>query len=270
MKPSSLPIGVFDSGLGGLTIVRALQDLLPEEALSYYGDTAHLPYGDKSPELVRSYVAKIAGFLFDLPVKAVVIACNTASAVARDIAVEQAGSRPVFDVIGPAVDEALAATRNGKIAIIGTRTTMQSGIYRKKLLAANPDVQVVEKATPLLVPMIEEGWLHNAVSQDVIDAYMSDTGFRDIDTLILGCTHYPLIKTQIESYFSENYAHEIRVIDSSRAVARVVAAALAAQDLKNEGLVPPAHRFFLSDNTAHFRESAALFLGHSLQFETAG
>lgn len=262
-----LPIGIFDSGLGGLTIVKAMQALLPEEDLIYFGDTAHLPYGDKSPELVQSFALAITRFLLSQPVKAIVIACNTASAAAAQAVAAVAGEVPVFDVISPAVSEAARHSRNNRIGIIGTKTTVHSNVYRTQLSFALSGAHIVEKATPLLVPMIEEGWLHNAVSQDVIDAYMSDTGFFDIDTLILGCTHYPLIKNQIAAYFEANYPNPITVIDSSLAVANAVKAGLTQNDLLRTQRSKAHYQYFLSDYTIHFQAAAKLFLEREVVFE---
>jgi glutamate racemase len=260
------PIGIFDSGLGGLTIVKAIQQAMPGEAVVYFGDTAHLPYGDKTPELIRRYSRDITRFLIKKGVKAIVIACNTASAVAYDVVLNEAGKIPVFEVIGPAVREAKKQSRSKNVGVIGTRTTIASGVYRRRLKAVLPDVVLTDKATPLLVPMIEEGWLRNQVSQDVIDAYMSDTGFAEIDTLILGCTHYPLIKHQIEKYFEENHEHSIAVIDSSIEVAETLKHFLAEHGLTNTGTERKSH-FFLTDYSAHFRETAGLFLGETVWFE---
>ncbi len=264
----SLPIGIFDSGLGGLTIVKAVQALLPNEQVIYFGDTAHLPYGDKSPALIQTYAAAISQMLIRQGVKAIVIACNTASAVAFWQVQEIAGEVPVFNVIIPAVNEALKATISGRVGIIGTKTTIRTSIYRKLLLAkSSKKLKIIEKATPLLVPMIEEGWLHNQVSQDVIDAYMSDTGFQHIDTLILGCTHYPLVKSQIDQYFKENYAHAIQLIDSSEAVATAVKEALTDTELLSVAL-EAEHKYYLSDMSPNFEASAELFLGKSVSFNS--
>lgn len=263
---SHFPIGVFDSGLGGLTIVKALKAILPTESLIYFGDTAHLPYGDKSPELVKQYALSISKMLINQPVKAIVIACNTASAVGGKVVEEISKDIPVFNVIEPAVKEAVKLTKNSRIGIIGTQTTIRTSIYRQQIIWQSPKAEVIEKATPLLVPMIEEGWLHNKVSQDVIDAYMSDTGFQQIDTLILGCTHYPLIKTQIEKYFLKNYAHIIHVVDSSLAVARAVKVGLSDKKLLQEKKELP-NQYYLSDLTPNFEASAELFLGEKAKFE---
>ena len=176
--------------------------------------------------------------------KAIIIACNTASAVALQSVQNFAGHVPVFDVIRPAVQELLLHTVNAKVGVIATKTTIHSGVYGQQLKAERADLKVTEKATPLLVPMIEEGWVHNRVSQDVIDAYMSDTGFHEIDALILGCTHYPLIKRQIEAYFLQNYQHQVHVVDSSEAVAMYVKKALVEMNLLNEEKSPAGHRYF--------------------------
>lgn len=271
MQLSHLPIGIFDSGLGGLTIVRAVQSSMPNESVIYFGDTAHLPYGDKSPELIRTYVADITRFLLHQPVKAIVIACNTASAVALQVVKNLAGNVPVYDVVLPAALHSLTMSTAGKIGVIATKTTINSGIYKQLLLThTHQDIHIIEKATPLLVPMIEEGWLHNRVSQDVIDAYLSDTGFQNIDTLILGCTHYPLIKSQIEAYFAQNRSHHVHVIDSSIAVAEYVKEHLHKRDLLAPTNHQPSHQYFLSDFSQNFQDSAKMFLGKEIQFQKVG
>lgn len=267
MQTANLPIGVFDSGLGGLTIVRAMKESLPQESLIYFGDTAHLPYGDKSPELIRGYCEKIALFLREVPVKAIVIACNTASAVALAEVKRVAGEIPVYDVVFPAAKYALHISKGGKIGVIATKTTIHSHIYYRLLIenAISP-IEIQEKATPLLVPMIEEGWLHNRLSQEVIDAYMSDTGFEQIDTLILGCTHYPLIKNQIQHYFERN-ERTVFVVDSSIAVAEYVKAKLSEKSLLHFGAKLEQDLYFLSDFSQHFQDTASMFLGEEISFE---
>ena len=265
----ALPIGIFDSGLGGLTIVKAIQQQLPGESTLYVGDTAHLPYGDKSELLIQEYSAEITHFLVQKGVKAIIIACNTASAIARKQVIQAAGDIPVFDVIIPAVRHALAVSTHKNIGVIGTRATIRSGEYQRQLIAAHPSdfISVVEKATPMLVPMIEEGWLNNQVSQEVIDAYMSDTGFQNIDTLILGCTHYPLIKKQIENSFTQNSGHPAHIVDSSFAVASFVKEALQlAHALAPEGS-NASHQYYLTDYNQHFQSSASMFLGQAVHFE---
>lgn len=266
---SHLPIGVFDSGIGGLTIVKALNQALPNESILYFGDTAHLPYGDKSPELLRGYVAHITDFLVNSGVKAIVIACNTASAVTLDVVREKAGKIPVFDVIHPAANYALEVSPMKRIGVIGTKTTVQSHVYLKTLLELAPDALVVEKATPLLVPMIEEGWGNSQISLDIVEAYMSDTGFAHLDSLILGCTHYPLIKKEIQEYFNRNRAKPVEVVDSSLAVAHEVKLRLGEMSLLNSGDQPPQHHFFVSDLTPNFKAAASLFLGREVDLSIA-
>lgn len=263
----NLPIGVFDSGLGGLTIIRALRQVLPNESFIYFGDTAHLPYGEKSASLIQAYSAAITRFLCQQKVKAIVIACNTASAVALEKVRENAGEIPVFDVVNPAADYAISISPSQKIGLMATKTTVHSHIYKTLLSQRNPQAQIVEKATPLLVPMIEEGWLQNAISQQVIDAYLSDTGFENIDTLILGCTHYPLIKKEIQAYFDKNNRTDMHIVDSSFAVANYVKASLSTENLLLEAPSNLPHQFFLSDFTQNFEDSARLFLGENVTFE---
>jgi glutamate racemase len=263
---ATLPIGVFDSGLGGLTIVKALKELLPHEPIIYYGDTAHLPYGDKSPEVLRGYIAGITEFLLAQPVKAIVVACNTASSVGIDVVQALAGSLPVFEVIKPVARVAAEATQNGLIGVIGTKTTITSHIYLRTLLALRPDAHVVEKATPLLVPMIEEGWSNNRIAQEVIEAYMSDTGFAHIDTLILGCTHYPLVQQNIQTYFDQHVRQHVTVLNSSDATSAEVAAYLGAHGLLRPAYAPAQpDNFYVSDVGESFRQSVAVFFARPIQ-----
>lgn len=261
------PIGVFDSGLGGLTIVKALRALLPNETILYFGDTAHLPYGDKSPELIQGYSANITEFLVGHGLKALIIACNTASAVALQAVEFAAGEIPVIDVIRPAAKLALEKSQDNRIGVIGTRATIGSKIYTRTLLTLDPSSSVIEKPTPLLVPLIEEGWLHNSISREVIEAYMSDTGFYQIDTLILGCTHYPLIKEDIADYFSRNFTRPVEIIDSSIAVVETLRANLKNRGLLQTETLQPQNRFFASDFSQSFEDSAKLFLQEAVQFE---
>lgn len=248
--------------------MKAMQELMPGESIIYYGDTAHLPYGDKSAELVREYAIGITRFLCKKGVKAIVIACNTASAVALDAVIAEAGGLPVFNVIEPAAREALAHSESRQIGVIGTKTTISSGVYPRTIAGMAPEARVVQKATPLLVPLIEEGWLHNTISREVIEAYMSDTGFFNIDALILGCTHYPLVKDEIAKYFKRNFTHKVEVVDSSLAVAEAIRNALTAANLMNEaGKVE--HSYFVSDFSRNFEDGAKLFLRQSVSFQKA-
>ncbi|MCS6904048.1 MAG: glutamate racemase [Bacteroidia bacterium] len=268
-------IGVFDSGLGGLTIVKAIKELLPKESVLYYGDTAHLPYGDKSPEVVRSYIRRIARFLASEGVKAIVVACNTASAVLDEEFYSVCQNIPVVEVITPAVQEALRYSARRNIGVIGTKTTIQSHIYLKKILEKAPNALVVEKATPLLVPLIEEGWQNQPFCSHVIEAYLSDTGFRHIDTLILGCTHYPVIQKEIESYFAQNFEFQVKVVNSSYPAAYYLANLLEEQHLLNSDSASLPDRFYVSDLNTNFLHIASSFLDvhfqlEKLSLETAG
>jgi glutamate racemase len=262
----NLPIGIFDSGIGGLTVAKAVHDFLPNESLIYFGDTAHLPYGDKSPDLLKKYVTQIVEFLLKSQVKAIIIACNTASAVAYEFLKQKYPDILWFEVIQPAVSEAIQITRNQRIGVIGTKTTIFSHVYLKKILDFLPTAFVVEKATPLLVPMIEEGWFHDKVSKEIIEAYLSDTGFTHIDTLILGCTHYPLIRNEVEQYFNQNSLHKVNVIDSSIALAKQVRDFFTEQNLFNDSSTV-YKKFYVSDLTSNFQNTASLFFGEDIVLE---
>lgn len=272
LAEANRPIGVFDSGIGGLTIVRALKATLPNERIVYFGDTAHLPYGDKSPEVLQGYIHAIVAFLIEQHVKAVVIACNTAASVAHQQVVAQCaavppskgGPIPVVEVITPTVETALALSASHRIGIIATKTTVQSHVYLRTILERRPDASVLEKATPLLVPMIEEGWAENKITTEVIEAYLSDTGFAHIDTLILGCTHYPLILHSVQQYFDTNARHKVQVIDSSTSTAAAVKQLLAEKKLLAAGTTGP-DEFWVSDYTDGFQATARIFFGADLQ-----
>jgi glutamate racemase len=213
----SRPIGVFDSGIGGLTVVKALRDLLPDENISYLGDTARVPYGPKSPETVQRYAVELAGMLVKKNAKALVVACNTVSSVALPLLKEKF-SLPVVGVIEPGARAALQATRNRHIGVIGTRATIRSGAYERALRAADNDVRVSSRACPLLVPLIEEGLLDDDVTDRVIARYLKPLLAEGIDTLVLGCTHYPLLTGAITRALKT----EIMVVDSAQNCARVV------------------------------------------------
>lgn len=263
-----MPIGVFDSGLGGLTVLKALQTQLPNESLIYYGDTAHLPYGDKSPATVRGYVAKIVAWLVAQPVKLIVVACNTASAVGIDRIREVAGPVPVVEVVGPAVAAALATAPRGHIGVIATKTTIGSQIYPRHLHQLSPEVQVVAKATPLLVPMIEEGvGLQTQIADQVIAYYLDDPAFEAVDVLVLGCTHYPLIRSRIERYLAGKGRSPVRVIDAAEPTAATVAGVLAERQLATPSTQPGRVRFVVSDRGEPFVQSATLFFGQPIELE---
>ncbi|MEX0811915.1 MAG: glutamate racemase [Chitinophagales bacterium] len=264
MLKNNFPLGIFDSGIGGLTIADAIIKCLPHEDILYFGDTAHLPYGDKSPELVRKYAAQITEFLLEHNCKMLVIACNTASAFAYDFLQENYGQRiKIINVVEPLVENLEADRSLSKIAIIGTRGTIASGVYPKKIKAVIPNVEVVCKETPLLAPMIEAGFFHDKISQEIIEAYLSDQQFKNIDAIVLACTHYPLIKKEIQVFFGE----KVKVFDSTDFTQKAVKNVLEKEQLLNNQKKKGQHRFFLSDNTASFRATAKILFGSEIESE---
>lgn len=258
------PIGVFDSGLGGLTVVQALKRAMPEAPILYIGDTAHLPYGDKSPELLHSYVGAVTRFLVAEGASSIVVACNTASSVAIQAVHQQASGLPVFNVIDPAVAAAAAAYPNGRIGVIGTTTTVQSGVYRARLGAAAPGAVVIEKATPLLVPLLEEGWLDHPLCGQVLEAYLSDSALQTLDALILGCTHYPLLTSAIQAAY-QKFGRQVALVSSSTTTAQQVAAAV-----KETRFAPGPDRYCVTDLTPHFAHMAARLTAHAPRLEALG
>ncbi|HYY35258.1 MAG TPA: glutamate racemase [Candidatus Binatia bacterium] len=223
----SRPIGVFDSGIGGLTVVKALRDLLPNENISYLGDTARVPYGPKSPETVQRYAVELAGILTQKNAKALVVACNTVSSVALPLLTKKF-SVPVIGVIEPGARAALRATHNRHIGVIGTRATIRSGAYEKALRAADSNVRVSSRACPLLVPLIEEGLLDDEVTDRMIMRYLEPMLADGIDTLVLGCTHYPLLTDAIARMLKR----QVMLVDSAQNCARAVEEVLDRQSLR--------------------------------------
>jgi len=260
------PIGLFDSGIGGLTVARAIKERLPKERLIYFGDTAHLPYGDKSPDSIKYYAIRIAQFLLDNNCKMIVIACNTASALAYDTVKDFVGKRAlVVNVIDPVVDKIASEGKIKRVGVIGTKGTIKSGIHAKKLTMANKSIEVSGLATPLLVPMIEEGFFNNKISHAVIDSYLSRPKLKKIDALILGCTHYPLIKEEIEHI----YKGRIPLIDSADEVAKYVNHLLQKHKLLNTSVKKPVHRFYVSDYTEAFEKNTNFFFNEKIKLEEA-
>lgn len=259
--PSNNPIGVFDSGIGGLTVANAIQKLMPKEALVYFGDTAHLPYGDKSPEAIKYYSLKIAKFLIDEGCKAIVIACNTASSLAyHDLKLFLGTQIPIYSVIDPVVEYMTASHQFKNIGVIATRATIKSNVYAEKIHLQKPEIEVKSLATPLLVPMIEEGFFNDQISSTLIQTYLSDPVLQGIDSLILGCTHYPLIRNEIAAY----YQSKIAIIDNTEITAMHLQKELKRMDLLNEEK-PEPHQFYVSDFTDSFEKSTKLFFGQQIQ-----
>ena len=258
------PIGVFDSGIGGLTVANAVSKLLPNEQIIYFGDTAHLPYGDKSKELICSYAIRITDFLLhEKNCKAIVIACNTASAAAYELLRDKyKGVLPVINVIDPMIEEVIADEDIKKVGVIATKTTIASGVYQEKFSRRKPELSYTELATPLLASMIEEGFYNNNISHAVLEKYLSNEMLSGIDGLVLACTHYPLIKKEIDAYFN----HQIKIFDSAEVVARKLKWILEKENMasvqKNAKDI-----FYVSDYTESFARTTNIFYGKEIFLE---
>ncbi|HRI00053.1 MAG TPA: glutamate racemase [Saprospiraceae bacterium] len=259
------PIGVFDSGIGGLTVAQAITRVLPDEQMIYFGDTAHMPYGDKSVELIQKYSTRIVRFLLDkYHCKAIVIACNTASAAAYvELRDALKGEIPVINVIDPMVERVVSDANLHHVGIIATLTTIRSGVYQEKLTRRRPDLKYSALATPLLAPMIEEGFFENNISNAVLHEYLDSEILDGIDSLILACTHYPLIKKEIEAF----YSHQVTVIDSALVVAEKLLHILKKEGLLNSIQQKNNHHFFVSDLSDHFRKAVKIFYGDEINLE---
>jgi glutamate racemase len=256
----NLPIGVFDSGLGGLTVVDQLQRQLANESIVYFGDTARVPYGTKSADTIRKFAVQIVEFLQKQGVKMIVVACNTVSSVALEQVV--AASRvPVVNVIEPGARAALQRSQTKRIGVIGTTATVSAAKYDAILIAADPRVVVYSQACPLFVPLVEEGWIDTDVTERITDIYLRPLIDKQIDCLILGCTHYPIIQGVIRKIVNGR----VHIIDSAVETAAEVQAVLSKQDLHTDSNNPPEHRFFVSDFPQRFEEIARRLLGHPLK-----
>lgn len=258
---ANAPIGIFDSGIGGLTVVKSVIKQLPGEDIIYFGDTARVPYGTKSQETVKEYALQITQFLLQKKVKLILIACNTVSASAESAIRELAGSVPVFGVIEAGAKIASEINSSPKlIGVIGTLATVVSGAYERAIKKQNPGISVFSKACPMLVPLAEEGWTHNDVARKTLEIYLDDFRTRDLDALILGCTHYPLFKDMIVEVLGNS---NTRIIDSADVIAEQT-----HNFLKNRNLLNPQKqgRFdcYVSDKPQRFQQLAGQFLGKPL------
>ena len=263
LSPQS-PIGIFDSGIGGLTIASAIHRLMPHESLIYYGDTAHMPYGDKSPELIESYSLHISNYLYEKGCKLIVIACNTASAHAfKSVKKHMKGKLEVINVIDPTVAAVSQQFPKGKVGVVGTRGTINSGIYGRKIKKSNKNLMVTSLATPLLAPMIEEGFFNNNISRTIIHSYLSKKSLVEIDALILACTHYPLIKNEVKSFYKNN----TKIFDSAEMVAQEVKQYLAQSNLEAPKNSKEELQFYVSDYTESFEKSTKFFFGKEIKLK---
>lgn len=251
------PIGVFDSGVGGLTVVKQVMKVMPHEHIVYFGDTARVPYGTKSKDAVTKYSLQNVRFLQSKDVKAIIVACNTASSNSLE-AMRAATDIPIFGVVVPGVEAAVRATHNQKVGVIGTAATIRSGAYESMICEKNPDIAVYSKACPLFVPLAEEGWTDNDISRLTAQQYLKDLLTKEIDTLVLGCTHYPLLKRCIGTTVGER----VKLVDPAKATARQVKDFLAAHNSLNENDTEGERRFYLSDTTSMFQALCQKALKH--------
>ena len=256
---SQQPIGVFDSGIGGLTVVRALMERLPFENIVYFGDTARVPYGVKSVETIAHYTTQIAQFLLEKNVKLLIIACNTMAAVAAQT-VRDMSPVPVLDVIEAGAWAAVEASKTQQIGVIGTPTTVNSNTYARAIHSLTPHARIYSQACPLFVPLVEEGWLDHEVTRLTALEYLKPVIAEHIDTLVLGCTHYPLIKPLLQ----EVMGGEVKLVDSAEAMANRTAALLTELHLANTRHTPPNYEYYVTDVPVKFQTIGERFLGRSL------
>lgn len=261
MEDKSSPIGIFDSGVGGLTVVKAVQDALPNENIIYFGDTARVPYGIKSEETVRNYSLQIVDFLLEKNVKMILIACNTVSASAHSAIEEVAKSIPVLNVITSGANAATHFKDHNHIGVIGTLATIGSGAYEHEIQARSTSVTVTSRACPLLVPLAEEGWVDNDIARQVLDRYLQNFEGSGIDSLILGCTHYPLFKPLINNILHDS---SINIIDSGNSIAKTAKKRLVENDLLNKN-DQPTFSCYVSDRPQRFQKLAERFLGKQVE-----
>lgn len=253
------PIGVFDSGVGGLTVVRALMERLPFENLIYFGDTARVPYGVKSAETINLYAAQITEFLLQREVKLLIIACNTMAAVAHEAVVSRSPV-PVLDVIDAGARMTIRTTRTKHVGVIGTPATVNSNTYARAIHRLDPEVRIFSQACALFVPLVEEGWFDHPVTRLTAQEYLKPILAEGIDTLVLGCTHYPLLKALLR----EVTGPAILLVDSAEAMADITADLLTARELANPDREPPDYRFYVTDVPLHFQGIGERILGRSL------
>ena len=252
-------IGVFDSGLGGLTVLKALEKQLPHESFIYFGDTAHVPYGSKSAETVQNYSNQITEFLLSHGVKLIIIACNTASSVAAELLRENFDV-PIFGVVTPSVEQAISLYNGGEIGIIGTQSTIASNSYVEKFTSLAPHIKTVQQACPLFVPLIEENWGNTITAKEVANTYLKSFTDHPLDALVLGCTHYPMMGKIIQSIVGDL----VKLVSSGPAVAETVLKFLMDNNLQNDSETPQTEAFFVTDFPQKFDALGSQFLGRTL------
>ncbi len=253
------PIGVFDSGIGGLTVARALIERLPLENIIYFGDTARVPYGVKSPETISRYATQITEFLLQQKVKVLIVACNTMAAVAYG-AIKDLSSVPTLDVVDAGARSAVAETHNKYVGVIGTPATINSNAYVKAIKEYDPEITVFSQPCPLFVPLVEEGWLDHQVTRLTAQEYLKPVVAQNIDTLVLGCTHYPLLKPLLREVLGDR----ITLVDSAQTIARETEELLRKNSVQNIQEKPPEYQFYVTDVPLRFKEIGEHFLGTTL------
>ena len=257
---NSKPIGVFDSGIGGLTVVREIIKRLPRENIIYLGDTARVPYGTKSGRTVTAYSLNNARFLRSKGIKMLVVACNTSSAVSLP-SLNGELDIPVIGVIEPGARKAAASTKSGRIGVIGTPSTIKSSAYKKALASASPELEVYSKACPLFVPLADEGWTEGKISELVAEEYLAPLKEHDIDVLVLGCTHYPLLKRTIKKVLGSG----VTLVDSAEETTKEIEMVLRERGLLNAGSRTPSREYYLTDVSDSFVSVAGRFLGEKIE-----
>ena len=257
---ADFPIGVFDSGVGGLTVVRALMRHLPRESIIYFGDTARVPYGVKSVETIGHFSTQIAEFLLEKRVKLLIVACNTMAAVASQT-IQDLSPVPVLDVIDAGARNAVAETRNQRVGVIGTLATIHSGAYDRAIHGLNPRVTIQSQACPLFVPLVEEGWLDHPVTRMTAVEYLKPLLVAGIDTLVLGCTHYPLLRPLLQDVVGP----DVVLVDSADNMAALAGEQLVAATLARTGSTAPDYQFYVTDVPQRFQQIGERFLGRTLE-----
>ena len=257
MNGARQPIGVFDSGIGGLTVVKALMEDLPTESIIYFGDTARVPYGTKSKSTIVKFSLENVEFLLRFGVKCIVIACNTSSSWALPT-LRKYFKVPIVGVIRPGALAAVRQTRTKRVGVIGTTATIKSGAYEAAIQRLDPTVRVFSRHCPLFVPLVEEGWLDGRISRQVAGTYLEPLRRQRIDTLILGCTHYPLLSATIQQVLGSG----VGLVDSGQQTAAEVRGVLIGTDRLGDGRRRPRYRFFVTDEPHHFAQLGQRFLGH--------
>ncbi|MSR76604.1 MAG: glutamate racemase [Candidatus Omnitrophica bacterium] len=261
MKVAKDPIGVFDSGLGGLTIVKEIRRVLPQESIVYFGDLARLPYGIKSHKQIIQFSLQNTNFLLQHQIKTLIIACNSSSSAAYQV-IKRKVSIPVIDVIEPATREAVKLTRTGRIGVIATQATVDTGAYEKKLTKLNPNLEVYSRSCPMFVPMVEEGWTEGSICEQIVKHYLEPIKQKKVDVLMLGCTHYPLLESLIRNFMGS----KVRLVNSAQSTVEKLVESLNSQKLLAHPDQKPSFKVYVSDQPRNFIRVGEKFLGERLSY----